>query len=178
MVVLGDNRLVYDSIMMTTGNHGWWEVDSDIYRNFYDYNDSCDNIHHRVMIDDIDWWSGLIMERINWCSWLLRTDWIYWWMMTGGHWSWWLIVKIYCWSRKLMMTIMIDDLADYYWKWLCFIMHDVYRWLVIRIDLWWLLIDYDQDWLWLLIMIFERNDCCMVIMDEDWLMMADWDHDW
>ena len=164
---------------MTTGNHGWWEVDSDIYHNFYDYNDSCDNIHHRVMIDDMDWWSGLIMERIDWCSWLLRTDWIYWWMMTGGHWSWWLIVKIYCWSRKLMMTTMIDDLADCYWKWLFIIMHDDYRWwLVIRIDLWWLLIDYDQDWLWLLIMIFERNDCCMVIMDEDWMMMADWDHDW
>ena len=164
---------------MTTGNHGWWEVDSDIYHNFYYYDDSYDNIHYRVMIDDINWWSGLIMEQIDWCSWLLRTGWIYWWMMTGGHWSWWLIVKIYCWWQKLMMTIMIDDLADYYWKWLCIIMHDDYRWwLVIRIDLWWLLIDYDQDWLWLLIMIFEHNDCCMVIMDEDWMMMADWDHDW
>ena len=49
--------------MMTTGNHG--EVDIDICHNFYDYNDSCDSIHHRVMIDDIDWWSGLIMERID-----------------------------------------------------------------------------------------------------------------
>ena len=106
-------------------------------------------------------------------------NWIYWWMMIGGHWSWWLIVKIHCWSRILIMTIMVDDLADYYCKWVFIIMHDDYKWwLVIRIDLWWLLIDYDQDWFWLLIMILEDNDCCMVIMDEDWLMMADWDHDW
>ena len=49
-------------------------------------------------------------------------------------------------------------------------------WLGLICDGYWF--DYDQDWLWLLIMIIEHNDCCMVIMDEDWLMMADWDHDW
>ena len=39
------------AIIMSVPENVW----DDICHNFYDYNDSCDNIHHRVMIDDIDW---------------------------------------------------------------------------------------------------------------------------
>ena len=137
-----------------------------------------------LMIDDPDWWSGLNMERIDWCSWLLRTDWIYWWMMTDDHGSWWLIVKIYFWSWKLIMMIMI---GDYYWKWLFIIMHDDYRWwLVIRMDLWWLLIDDDQEWTWLLIMMTESLPWLVHggygwrFIDDGWLRswLIIFDNDW
>ena len=97
-------------------------------------------------------------------------------MMTDGHGSWCLLVKIYCWSWKLIMMIMIGDLGDYNHKWLSITMHGDYRWwLVIRIGLWWLLIDYDQEWFWLLIMMIEslrwlmNGDYGWRLIDDGWL---------
>ena len=84
-------------------------------------------------------------------------------------------------------TIMIGDLADYYWKWLVIIMHADYRWrLKIRIDLRWNLIDCDQEWLWSLIMMIEslrwlvNCDYAWRLMDDDWLRssLMITDNDW
>ena len=74
--------------------------------------------------------------------------------------------------------IMIGDLADNYCKWLFITIHDDYRsWLVIKIDLWWLLIDYDEEWLWLLIMMIEslrwlvHGDYGWRLIDDGWLRL-------
>ena len=122
------------------------------------------------MIGDLDWRSGLIMERIDWCSWLLRTGRIFWWMMTDGHGSCWLIVKIYCWSWKLIMMIMIGDLADiivndFYHAWWLYMMIGDKDWFVVFINWLW----------WRMIMIFYHDDWIITLTGAWWLWMKiDW----
>ena len=85
----------------------------------------------------------------DWLNILMNDDWLSW------------IMMINC--EDLVLIIKIDN-GDHDW-WSCWLslkmiifisMHDDYiRWLMIRIDLWWLLIDYDHEWLWSLIMLIE-----------------------
>ena len=91
----------------------------------------------RIALDDHGWWGFIYDDH----------DWLWFWMMIGGSWlkilnidDWWswgrLIMEIDCWSWKLIVLIMIGNLADY-WPWM----------LTNNDDHWWSWMVTYHDWL-------------------------------